>query len=410
MAGSARRTSGAPDVVIVGAGIVGCSAAAFLAGAGARVTLFEQADVAAGASGRNSGVVQHPFDPALRDLYRETVAMYRDLADEIDAAFALGPEPAGLLLVGLEPSCPRRLSIVLGERWPELDPSFIEGDELRRLEPGLAPDVAACRVRIGFPVPPASATRALAAVATRRGARIETSTAVAGLVRGTDGRATGVRLADGSLVAAGAILVAAGPWSPLLLDPTGGWRPIRPQWGVIAEVALADPPRHVLEEAGMDEALGGVAQTDDRSDDGPDPGLDDGPDDHGDRPDFSLVTAAGRSGLGSTFLEAEPEAEAWLPRLVARGRRFVPAIGTARTGPIRVCARPLALDERPLLGSVPGMPGVFLAAGHGPWGISTGPASARLVCSEILGEAVPIGPELDAARFGSPDARGVVRG
>jgi glycine/D-amino acid oxidase-like deaminating enzyme len=405
MPGAARSISDAPDVVIVGAGIVGCSAAAFLAEGGARVTVLELADVAAGASGRNSGVVQHPFDPALRDLYRETVEIYRDLADATDQEFAFGPEPAGVLLVGLEPDGPRRLSTALRERWPELDPSFIAGDELRRLEPALAPGVAACQVRIGFPVPPASATRAFAALARRRGARVATGTCVAELVRARDGRATGVRLADGSVVGAGAILVAAGPWSPGLLDPTGGWRPIRPQWGVVAEVALGEPPRHVLEESGMDEALGRIALTQI----GP-YGPDDGPDDHGDRPDFSLVTAAGRSALGSTFLEAEPDAEAWLPRLVARGRRFVPAIGRARTGPIRVCARPSALDQRPLLGPVPGMPGVFLAAGHGPWGISTGPASSRLVCAAILGERAPIAPELDAARFGAPDTRAVAPG
>ncbi len=123
-----------------------------------------------------------------------------------------------------------------------------------------------------------------------------------------------------------------------------------------------------------------------------------------DRPDFSLVTALGRSSLGSTFLADEPDATAWVPRLVARGRRFVPAVGDAPIVSVRACARPLSVDERPLLGAVPGMPGAFIAAGHGPWGISTGPASARSVGAAILGEPVTIPPELDAARFGPPGA------
>ena len=80
----------------------------------------------------------------------------------------------------------------------------------------------------------------------------------------------------------------------------------------------------------------------------------------------------------------------------------MPAIAGARVVSVRACARPLSIDERPLLGAVPGMPGVFVAAGHGPWGISTGPASARLVGAAILGENVAIPPELDAARFGVP--------
>jgi glycine/D-amino acid oxidase-like deaminating enzyme len=43
------------DVVVVGAGVTGCSAAWHLARSGARVTLLEARDVASGASGRNGG-------------------------------------------------------------------------------------------------------------------------------------------------------------------------------------------------------------------------------------------------------------------------------------------------------------------------------------------------------------------
>ena len=46
------------DIAIVGGGIVGVAAAAFLAEAGAEVTLAEQTEIGAGASGRNSGAVR----------------------------------------------------------------------------------------------------------------------------------------------------------------------------------------------------------------------------------------------------------------------------------------------------------------------------------------------------------------
>jgi len=51
---------------------------------------------------------------------------------------------------------------------------------------------------------------------------------------------------------------------------------------------------------------------------------------------------------------------------------------------------------------------VFVAAGHGPWGISTGPASAAHVAALALGEPDPRLPDVaaatGAARFGSPVA------
>jgi glycine/D-amino acid oxidase-like deaminating enzyme len=66
----------------------------------------------------------------------------------------------------------------------------------------------------------------------------------------------------------------------------------------------------------------------------------------------------------------------------------------------------LALDGRPLVGAVPGFDGLFIAAGHGPWGISTGPASARHVAELVLGKPDPRTPVVaaatGAARFGTP--------
>ena len=49
-------------VAVIGGGITGCAAAALLAEAGATVTLYEREAIAAGASGRNSGLLQHPMD------------------------------------------------------------------------------------------------------------------------------------------------------------------------------------------------------------------------------------------------------------------------------------------------------------------------------------------------------------
>jgi glycine/D-amino acid oxidase-like deaminating enzyme len=48
------------------------------------------------------------------------------------------------------------------------------------------------------------------------------------------------------------------------------------------------------------------------------------------------------------------------------------------------CYRPVTLDGIPLIGPVPGAPGVFLATGHAVWGILNAPATGRMVAEMIL--------------------------
>ena len=367
--------SGSPDVVVIGGGIIGTSAAAHLAESGRHVTLIERADIAAGASGRNSGVVQHPFDPGLVALHLETVDLYRSLE-----GFTLGAKPAGLLWVTTDVEGVRRLTGEIAAVHPGLEPRFISPEEMVTLEPSLARGIAACRLDIGYPVGPAHATRAYAARA--EGAGVDIRLGAAASIWSTGDRASGV-VVDGERLAAGDILVAAGPWSPAIVDPSGTWRPIVRRWGVVVPVSLVSPPTHVLEEAEIS-IEPGAADEDDAA--------------HA----FSLVTADGISSLGSTFLADEPDVAATVPLLIRRGSRFVPAIADAATGPPRLCARPLSIDGRPLIGRVSGMEGLWIAAGHGPWGISTGPASGRLIADLIVGRVVSPPPALDPARFGAP--------
>jgi glycine/D-amino acid oxidase-like deaminating enzyme len=389
----------APEVAIVGGGIVGTALAAELAGRGVGVALYERRKVAAGASGRNSGAVWYPADPVLGALYLETLERYRRLADEVrselpasvpERGFRLADEPAGILTLGWADAALRAQATGIAAASPAFRATFVGQDDLRRLEPGLADGLAAVRLDIGFPVAPAAACRTFAALAVSRGARIHEGVAARVL---RDARA-GVGLAtDGGVVRPGAVVVAAGPWSPEAVDLSGAWRPILPYWGVIVELGLDRPPTHVLEEADIDTAIepdGGLAEAEDGA------------------TGFSLVTAGGRSSLGSTFLPFEPDPRDYERRLREGGARYVPAIATSPTRGLRACARPLALDGRPLVGPVPGIAGVFIAAGHGPWGISTGPASAAHVAALVLGEPDPREPAVrsatDAGRFGAPPA------
>lgn len=385
----------APDVIVVGGGIVGAAAAAEAARRGARTVLLERADIASAASGRNSGAVWQPTDPVLDALYRESLARYRALEQDPAAGavgFALPEQPAGILALGRDVDAIRATVAGWQATHPWLGATFVDDAELARLEPSVARGVVACRLDIGFPVAPAAATRAFAAVATESGATVERAT-VAVIVR-EHGRVRGV-IADGRRLAADSVVLAAGPWTPELLDPAGRWRPIRPFWGVVVEIELAAPPRHVLEAAGIEDAIAPGALRAPRTADEAEGVV-----------DFSLVTAAGRSALGSTFLPLEPDPAAFVDRLVAGGAVWVPAIAMAAVRGVRACARPVALDGRPLVGPVPGVAGLFVAAGHGPWGISTGPASGMHVAALALGDrdGVPasLRAALDPARFGIP--------
>src|SRR4029079_13565807 len=137
-------------------------------------------------------------------------------------------------------------------------------------------------------------------------------------------------------------------------------------WVVVCEWRLESPPRHTVEEAGIDELSKGETET-----------------------LFSIVTAAGLSSVGSTFLPDTPDADAWVPRILDRATRFVPALRHASPTGLRACARPKSHDGRPLLGAI-GIENLAVASGHGAGGVSLGPASARLVADQLLGRPAEI--------------------
>jgi glycine/D-amino acid oxidase-like deaminating enzyme len=379
------------EVAIIGGGIIGCAAAAFAAEAGARVTLYERSEIGAGASGRNMGAVQHPFDPELAPLYEATVQIYRELAER-DGEFRFPSEPAGLLMVTPDAS----LLEQDGEEAPSgVRSDFLEPRQVQSLEPSLADDLWATRLETGFPIPPQAATAAMARRAREAGAQVEVGAAAIPAVE--NGRAVGVILEGVRPRAADVVLVAAGPWSPYLLDPSGRWRPIVATWGATAQLDLASPPRHVVEELRVESVNQPLEEV----------GSARPPSPEETSSIFTIASAGSVVTIGSTFLPFEPDPRAMAPLLVERGKRFLPSLRDARVVATRACARPQSLDGRPLVGEIGGVRGLFLTAGHGPWGISCGPATARLVVDAMLGKDAAIPDSLNVRRFEAPTLREV---
>jgi glycine/D-amino acid oxidase-like deaminating enzyme len=376
------------DIVVIGGGIIGCAAAAILADRGARVVLVEATAIGAGASGRNLGAVQHPFDPVLAPLHEDSVTRYRALAAE-RGGFRIGRRPAGLLLLNRDADAAATHARRVAVATPELRPRLLSPDEVVALEPGLTHGPAGVLLDTGHPIPPGAATEAWADAAADRGVAFIVGSEANPVVEG--GRIAGVQLDDGHAIAADAVLVAAGPWTPPLVDPTGDWQPITATWGVTVQLRMrVAPPVRILEEDEVD-ILNRAAVATARAAEAIDYGEPDPPS------LFSLASAGGISTLGSTFLPIEPDGSFIEPLLLHRAAEYLPAIADAEILGRRVCARPQSVDGRPFIGRAPGVDGLFVCAGHGPWGISTGPASAAIVARSMLDDTPPP-RDLDARR------------
>ncbi|MGH9268258.1 MAG: NAD(P)/FAD-dependent oxidoreductase, partial [Acidimicrobiales bacterium] len=172
-------------------------------------------------------------------------------------------------------------------------------------------------------------------------------------------------LDDGTRIGAAQVLVAGGPWTPQFLDGLAPAPPISRTWGVTVQARLAHPPRHILEEGVVHTVNAAEGQTGSL---------------------FSLVTAGEVVTVGSTFLVDEPNPEDLAPMLLQRGSAFVPALAGAPVIAVRLCGRPQSADGRPFIGAVPGAEGLYVCVGHGPWGMSTGPASAAMAVDLMNGQ------------------------
>src|SRR4051812_14526008 len=84
-----------PDVIVVGAGVVGCSIAYRLAQSGRKVLVIEKRGIASGASGRNGGITgagsaMHSAEGrAIYALTSANLDMIRQLPEELGADFEL---------------------------------------------------------------------------------------------------------------------------------------------------------------------------------------------------------------------------------------------------------------------------------------------------------------------------------
>jgi len=372
-------------VTVLGAGVVGCATAWFLAREGANVTVVDPVGIGAGASGRNSGLIEHPYDLATEALYGETVGLLHDVLGD-----ALVAEPAGLLLLARDEREAQAM-VSRYQAFDQLEPMLLDPDQTQTAESLLAPGLWSCVLRTGYPVRPLEATSAIADLAREAGAAFRLGPGPNdGPSMSASGAEWGARVAAERLAAGDDVVLATGWVTPAVLAAVqrdrGQEVPLREDfvtglWGVIVSVELPARPRHPLIEGALAAAHGGGEVVEEAP--------------------FTLLDSPSWLAVGSTMIEGdEPDGSEWAPRLLEHGRRFVPSIADAQVKGTLVCARPKSFDNRPILGRVPGFERLWIATGHGGRGMSTGAASARLVAEAVMsGDESAIPAALSASRL-----------
>ena len=209
--------SSSPDVVVVGAGVVGAACAYHLAAAGVRVRLLDRSYVASGSSGACEGNVL-AWD---KELERELPLALRSRRPVGDSSPTSSPDDF---------EYDRKGSVVVAETEAELIASaerarvlaglgvhgeVLDADALRREEPHAAHDLPGGVLYPGdAQLEPRLATAALVRAAVAPGAELSLDDAGR---RGSSASPTGARRASRparGAIAADAVVVAAGVWTP----------------------------------------------------------------------------------------------------------------------------------------------------------------------------------------------------
>jgi glycine/D-amino acid oxidase-like deaminating enzyme len=384
-----------PDVVIVGGGIAGVTCAVELAGGGASVTLLERDEIAAGASGRNQGWFVLSADPPCAPMSAVSLERYLELIDGSAVPVRFDREPVGHLLVTRdERTAPPVEARARAWAATGVHAEALDAAGLRAEEPALTDGFAAAwLLEQGQRIDPAALTLAHALHARSLGAVIRRHTGARALTTSGE-RVTGV-VTDEGVIAAGTVILAAGPWSAPLVRPLGVDLPVTGARGWIVELAGAPGLlRHLLEE---EEESVAALQVGDAADGFPTAGsfLAGG---HGAPSVAALLHSAddGTVVCGASHhpaMRAEPDDEDAPRRILERAVGVVPALADARIRGIRWGIRPMSPDGRPLVGWL--RDGLLAATGHGAEGILLGGGTGVLAAALVTGGE----PPFDAAPF-----------
>ena len=345
--------------VIIGAGVLGASAAFHLARPGVQVTVVD-AHLDGRATAAGAGIicpwVSGVQDQAFYRLYAGGGEYYPDLiaalaeAGEID----LGYRRAGAMLVSgdtqelawIERMARQRAVVAMG------DVTLLSAREARALFPPLGPGLGGVFVSGGARVDGRRLAAALLRAARPRVIQGHAALAVEAK------RVVGVDVGN-ERIPADRVIVSAGAWADRVLRPFGVSLPVEPQRGQIVHlklegvetenwpVILPTGSHYIVPFAGGRIVIGATRES-------------------GAGFDYR-VTAAGQAEVLSEALS------------------IAPGLGRATMIETRVGFRPVGAEIRPLLGWVRGIEGLAVGNGLGAAGLTIGPLAGRLLADLVTG-------------------------
>ncbi len=363
--------------MIVGGGIVGVAAAFFLAERRERdVLVLERGELGGGTTKGGLGGIRHQFVDELDvRLSLLATAFWRDFERRTGSRHDFSERGYLFIAQTAEGAAQLRGPLPLYERLG-VPVEMIDRAAIAELVPGMrVDDLTGGRfcARDGYG-DPLQALAGLAAHAQLAGVRFHEGVAAQGLVREAD-RVTGVRTAAGH-VSAERVLLAAGCWTATIAATANVRVPIFPYRRSIMESqpipALARVPLTVEWESGFHFRPRGDAQRFAM------PNLTDG----GEIEKGPKVPPADLASLAFPPLQEVPAAlEPWVRERAAWRH---PLFAGLRIKDAWSCYYEMTPDDHPVVGAVPGVAGLYLAAGFSGHGFMHTPATAQLVVEEML--------------------------
>ncbi|MFE9532786.1 NAD(P)/FAD-dependent oxidoreductase [Streptomyces sp. NPDC006691] len=372
-----------PDVIVVGAGIVGAACAHYAARAGLKVTVLDRGPVAGGTTGSGEGnllVSDKAPGPEL-ELALHSAELWRELAEQLPHGVEYEPK-GGLVVASDDAALTALRTFAAAQEKAGVTVREVAADRLPDLEPHLAPGLAG---GVHYPqdaqvMPALAAARLLRA----SGAELRLGQEVTGLLTGPGGAVRGVRTASGVLHAP-YVVNAAGTWGGELARLAGVLLPVLPRRGF---VLVTEPlPRVVRHKVYAADYVADVASDS--------AALQTSPVVEG-TPAGPVLIGASRERVGFDRTLSVPA----LRRLAAGATALFPVLAGVRV--IRTYAgfRPYLPDHLPAIGRDPRVPGLLHACGHEGAGIGLAPVTGRIIAECLVGGRPPLDiSPFDPARF-----------